>query len=331
MGLTIKDLAKISGYSTATISRVISNKGNVKPETREAIEKLLIEQNYRTNVMELRHARSKNKTVVIITGDLENWYYMETIRDVIRILEEEGFHALIGFSDNRQEKEEKLLREAISDSCAGVIFLNVCGSDNIRTILTESSFPAVFLNRSIKTAYFNAVCNDNFNGAYQAVSYLINMGHRRIGHLMGSSSSTTAQDRKNGYIEAMEDHGLSVSKNSIYQAPYSWESGFEYGEHIIKKSLDFTAVFIGNYQMTEGLIDCMHEYGVDIPDMISIICFDETPSMRRSRVSTICAEPKKMAAAAVELLTAQILDPEAMTKRIYQEPILIKRSSVKRL
>ena len=148
---------------------------------------------------------------------------------------------------------------------------------------------------------------------------------------MGNSSSATAQERKNGYIEAMEDHGLSVSKNSIYQAAYSWESGYEYGEHMIKKGLDFTAVFIGNYQLAEGFIDCMHDYGVDIPDRVSIICFDETPGMRRSRVSTICAEPLKMASAAVELLTSQIRDPQIKTKRVFQEPVLIKRNSVKHL
>ena len=72
MGITIKELSEISGYSCATISRVLSNKGNVKDETREAIEKLLIEHNYRTNVMEIRSSESKKKTIMIIIGDLDN-------------------------------------------------------------------------------------------------------------------------------------------------------------------------------------------------------------------------------------------------------------------
>ena len=331
MGITIKDLSEMSGFSTATISRVISNKGNVKQETREAIEKLLIEQNYRTNVMELRHEKARKHTVCIITGDLVNWYYMETLRNLVRLLDEAGYSAYIGFSDNDPVKEEKILREAVDDGCAGVMFFNVCGNENIKTILNQTAIPVVFLNRGIKAAYFNAVCNDNFNGAYQAVSYLITEGHRKIGHLMGNSFSVTAQDRRNGYVEAMEDHGLLVSGSSIYQGSYSWETGFAYGEHIIKKGLDFTAVFIGNYQMAEGFIDCMHDYGVIIPDRISVICFDETPEMRRNRITTICARADKMAGSAADLLIRQIEDPTVQSRRIYEEPVLIKRGSVKRL
>ena len=131
--------------------------------------------------------------------------------------------------------------------------------------------------------------------------------------------------------EAMEDHGLLVSGSSIYQGSYSWETGFAYGEHIIKKGLDFTAVFIGNYQMAEGFIDCMHDYGVIIPDRISVICFDETPEMRRNRITTICARADKMAGSAADLLIRQIEDPTVQSRRIYEEPVLIKRGSVKRL
>lgn len=331
MGITIKELSEISGFSTATISRVISNKDGVKPETREAIERLLIEKKYRTNVMEMRQMKAKNHTVILITGDLGNWYYMETVRDCIHLLDQEGYHTLIAYSGGDPQKEERILLDAVEENCAGVVFMNVCGGDNVKQILTDTGIPVVFLNRGIKKAYFNCVVNDNYNGAYQAVEYLIQSGHRKICHLMGNSNSVTAQDRRRGFVDAMEDNHLVVTKNSIHQGIYSWESGYEFGEYVIKKALDFTAVFIGNYQMAAGFLDCAKEYGLKIPEQISVVCFDETPEMRRNEISTVCADPLKMAEAATDLLLKQVRGKETQAHSIYQEPVLIKRASIKRI
>lgn len=108
MGITIKQLSEMSGYSCSTISRVITNKGNVKAETREAVERLLMEQNYRTNVMELRMAGINQRTIMIIVGDLDNWFYMEMIRGIQRRVAEEGYISVIGYSDNEEKAEQKL-------------------------------------------------------------------------------------------------------------------------------------------------------------------------------------------------------------------------------
>ena len=172
--------------------------------------------------MELRQAKRNTNTVMIITGDLDNWYYMELVRNVIRFLDDSGYISIMAYSDNQLEKEEEYLRLAIEERYAGVVFVNVRGDMNLKEILVEYNYPVVFLNRGIKLAYFNMVCNDNYHGAYQATSYLIDMGHKRIGHLMGSSFSPTAIDRRKGYVEAMEDRGLPVTKNSIYQGNYDW-------------------------------------------------------------------------------------------------------------
>lgn len=331
MGITIKELAKISGYSTATISRVITNKGNVRPETREAIEKLLEEQNYRTSIMDLRITKAKTSTVMIITGDLDNWYYMEMIRRLTGLLDQNGYSALIAYTDNDPDREEAFLETAVREQYSGVIFINVRGDDKIREILKNSRLPSVFLNRGIKRAYFNTVCNDNYIGSYNVVSLLIQLGHRKIGHMMGNSYSVTALDRRRGYTEAMENHGLPVTGSSIFQGRYDWKSGFEYAEYIVKKGMDFTAVFIGSYQMTEGFLDGMKLYGVSIPEDISVACFDETPSMERAGITTVCSDPMKMARGAVELLQKSIEDPLAETKRVYQEPVIIRRNSIAQL
>lgn len=331
MGITIKELSEISGYSTATISRVIANKENVKESTRKEIESLLIKYNYRTNIMDLREKKINKLKVMIIVGDLDNWYYMELIRMINQIMLDYDYMTLIAYSDNRQDLEEKFLTTAIHEGYAGVIYLNVRGNYQLKNILEEHDFPVVFLNRGIRFAHFNTVCNDNYLGGYRATKYLIDMGHKRIGHCMGSSHSNTAGERFRGYEDAMREHGLVVSKNSVYQGNIDWRSGYSYGEFIACNSIDVTAIFSSSYQMTQGLLDCFKEYGVKVPKDISVISFDETPSTKRAGVTTICADPQKMAKAAIELLLGYIKDYNSETRRVFFEPTLIVRESVNRI
>lgn len=331
MGVTIKKLSEMSGFSTATISRVISGSGSVKKETREAIEKLLVENNYRTNAMELRKQRVKSKTILILTGDLDNWYYMEIIRKLTQCIQDSDYIPLVAYTGNQIDKEEEYVRMAISEEYAGIAFMNVRGSDNLKKILETNQYPVVFINRRLKSGAFDTVCNDNYRGGYQATDYLIQKGHKRIGHLMGSVYSNTAIERRRGYEDAMRDHGLVVTENSILFGDQDYMSSYKCGEKIIKSGLDFTALFCSTYQMTEGLLDAMSDYGVHVPEDISIIGFDETPAMKRKMINTVCTDPEKMGCTAWKLLHERINSIEKEMSIIYLETRMRERNSVKDL
>lgn len=331
MGITIKELAEISGYSVATISRVISGSGKVKIETRKAIEKLLIDYNYRTNIMEIRNTSRNQNKIMIIVGDLDNWYYMQIIRNLNIYLWEQNFIPIIVYSNNQKEQEEEYVRIGLVEKYAGLVFLNVRGDVNLKKTLENNGCPVVFLNRAIKHTSFDTVCNDNYHGGYKATEYLINRGHKKIGHLMGSLHSATAIERRRGFEDAMYDHELVITENSILYGDTDYQSGHACGEKIIKKSLDFTALFCGSYQMMEGLLDVFAHYNIHIPDNFSVICFDETPSMKRANITTVCAEAEKMAKMAIDLLLARMNDRNKDAVHVNLETKLIERTSVKRL
>ncbi len=331
MGITIKELSKISGYSTATISRVISGTGSVKKETKEAIEKLLVEYNYRTNAMEIRKKTTNNKTIMILVGDLDNWYYMELVRVLNRQIWEKEYIPIVAYTDNQIELEEEYVRLALLKNYAGVVFMNVRGGDRLKEILKMNQCPVVFLNRGIKLASFDTVCNDNYHGGYQATTYLISKGHKRIGHLMGSLYSKTALERRHGYEDAMRDNGLIVTENSILLGDLNYKSSYKCGEDVVKAGLDFTALFCSSYQMMEGILDAFMDYGVRVPEDISMICFDETPTTKRKNITTVCTDPDKMGTTAIKLLTERIKDGEKEASTVYLETKMRIRGSVKDL
>lgn len=331
MGITIKELSEISGYSTATISRVISGGGSVKKETREAIEKLLVEYNYRTNAMEIRKKSTNSKVIMILVGDLDNWYYMEVVRVVNRVIWESDYIPIMVYTDSQIELEMEYVRLALLKNYAGIIFINVRGNEKLKEVLRINQCPVVFLNRKIKLSSFDTVCSDDYHGGYQATSYLISKGHKRIGHMMGNVYSNTALERKRGYEDAMRDRGLVVTENSILYSNYNYEDSYKCGEKVIKSGLDFTALFCGGYQIMEGTLDALTDYGVRVPDDISIICFDDTPVTQRKNITVVCSDIKKMGASAVELLLGRINDNQRETTTIYLETKIRIRGSVKDL
>lgn len=328
MGITIKELSELSGFSTATISRVISGKGNVKEETKKKIEELLIEYNYRTNAMEIRKKTTNDKTILILVGDLDNWYLMELTRVLNRYIWQDGYIPMMAYSDNKVEVENEYVRLALLRNYAGIVFMNVRGSDSLKDILNNNECPVVFLNRGIKLSSFDTVCNDNYYGGYRATAYLIEKGHKRIGFLMGNQYSSAVNERKRGYEDAMCNNGLVVTGNSILIGDTSYAGNYKCGEKIIKSGLDFTALFCGNYQMTEGLLDAFLDYGVRVPDDISIISFDETPTTRRRKITTVCSDPEKMARTALKLLIDRIGDGSKEASTIYLGTKLRERDSV---
>ncbi len=335
MGITIKELSEISGYSPSTISRVITNKGNVKKETREKVERLLQEYDYRISIMELRSTANTKNNVLIIVGDIHNWYYMEIISEISKILNENGLMSIIGFSDNNESQQNMFLQKAFEQNYAGTIFLNVIDGEELRQMIKQQEHPVVFLNRGLKSMDLevDVIRSDNYWGGYLATKHLIDMGHRKIAHLTGSLYSATTFERMRGYEDAMRDARLAVTKNSIFYGDLKSESGYAFGENYIKKGLDYTAVFCGNDLMAVGVAQAMRDYGVSIPDDISVICYDDTPLVAdgRIRMTTVGVKASKMARGAIELLLSKINGSEQETKTILYKPQLHVRDSVKKI
>ena len=331
MRITIKELSKLSGYSPATISRVIANKGNVKKDTREAIERLLVEYDYRTNIMELRTSELKRKTIMIIVGDLDNTYYTELIKIIKNDALGRGYTTLIAFSDNSVQEEENFVKMAIKERYAGIVFINVRGGSPIGELLIRSEIPVTFLNRGIRFYDFNSVTSDNYEGGYIITSYLIEKGHKKIGHFMGPSYSMAAQERRRGYEDAMNDKGLHVTNNSIFSGELSWNGGYECGERMIKKGLDYTAVFCGNYSMAIGLVDALRDYSVKIPEDVSVVCYDDTLFTEKYGLTIVGAETEKLGKKAIDLLLSNIEGGVTEGGSVVYKPKIIERHSVKRV
>lgn len=332
LGITLKELAEISGYSISTISRVVSNKGNVKKETQEDIERLLDEYHYRTSIMELRNQRRKQNTILIVITDLEDHWLTEQAKGIQGEALRQGYDSLIAVSNHSVKEEEKYVQMAIQNQYAGIVLINVCGGENLADLLEKSEMPVVFLNQEIKYAGFDSVTVDNYQSAYILTSHLAERGHRKIIFITDDCGRTIHQERCRGYEDAMRDHKLFVTKNNILVGNDNIESGYKIGEELIKKGLEFTAVVCGSYWIAFGLMNMLRDYGVRVPEDLSVVCCDNFFHTEYLDITTTKFDKiENMGRRAMELLLAKIKGEKTGDGSIIYRPKLIERKSVKKI
>ncbi len=305
MGITIRELAEISGYSSSTICRVINNSGGVKKETREAIERLLDEYQYRTNVMDLRRTAANCHKVLVIVGNLGNGFYMEQVKCISQILRENGYDVIIATSQEDEKIEKNLVQMAKKESYAGVIFTDISAGSG-QDMPDEKDLPFVCLNRNVPLAPLDSVITDNYQGGYLATQYLIDRGHRKILFLAGKIYSYSMRERERGFREAMFRSLLPITSHNVYHGNLDIKSGYAFGEMLIKKYPDCTAVFTGNDMMGIGFFEAMRDYGVRVPKDISLICYDHSPIAESLGFTSVGVSTWKMAEKAVDILTDRI-------------------------
>lgn len=330
MSITIKQLSGISGFSTATISRVIAGGDRVKPETKEAVERLLEEYQYRTNIMELRSRARKKKTILVIVGNLETAWHTEQIRVIRARMLEAGYTTLIGFTDNLVEEEEHMVKLAREEGYAGLCIINVRGGDRLQALLQQYDIPVVFLNREIKFSNFDVVIGDKYMEGYIVTRYLTQKNHRRIGYVQGDYYASALQERLRGYQDAMVDGKAIITKNSVLMEESSYAGGYAAGKQMIEKGLDYTALVCSTESMVLGLVTALRDYGVRIPEDVSVVSCDDGFYTRYFQITVAGGvNPDMTARKACELLLKRLDDSEAKSETVVYRPEIIERSSVR--
>ncbi|MDD4200032.1 MAG: LacI family DNA-binding transcriptional regulator [Eubacteriales bacterium] len=332
---TLSDISKEIGVSTATISRVLTNKSCVKKETKLLVENALVANNYQYSVRRRSIPSELTKIILVITGDVTSYVYTSHIKGISQMTEKEGYKVFIANTDYSAAKEEDYLRFADRNRFSGVIMLNAIETPGLVNALKIIKCPLVMVNRYLHSIDTDIVSIDNFRSGFIGTEYLIENGHKKIAYLGGPENSTTCQDRMRGYMSAMQQNNLPVLHKSIYFGDLRYESGLQYGSKICQMddTERFTAVYCANDIMATGLVDTLFENDISIPEDFSITCSDNTLSAINGKIklTTIDYDPVEMGFSAAQLLISRINEPQKKTQKVIYPPVLTKRKSVKKV
>jgi len=214
---TIKDVAKYTGLSIATISKYI-NGGNVLEQNRELIKNAIEKLEYKRNDMARGLKTNKTMTIGILIPSLENIFFTTIVSIIEDILQDSGYGTIICDFKENVDLEQKKLEFLVSKNVDGIIMVSYGGDLEYIKSLSGKEIPVILLDRMIKGVDLDVVVADNLNASYQAVEELIIKKHKRIGIICGPKNTYTADERRKGYIRVHQDYNLDIDEKLMFNA-----------------------------------------------------------------------------------------------------------------
>ena len=278
MNLTIAEIARMAGVSKATVSRVLNDKPDVLPKTRDRIRALMAQYDFQPNAYAKAVANRRSQTIgLVIAQDpdtvLANPYYAEIIRGVSQEARLNHYHLLLTYAAGGDYDEA--VRQKRVD---GLILISPAARDHaLVDRLDALEMPFVATSRLPGRPDIRYVCNDDRDGARQAVSHLTALGHRIIGFINGSEVLASSEDRMTGYHDALAAAGLPPRPDLVCSCDTSIASGHAGMQTLLQREPGLTAVFVASDLMAVGAVRALEEAGRHVPADCSVVGFDDIP------------------------------------------------------
>ena len=326
-GISIVDVARASGVSITTVSRVINKIGTVKDANRIRVLNAVKELKFQPSIFAQRLATGKSNVVALVIpryeGVFYSFYALELIRGVGTMCESLKLDLLLHLTDARTPLALR--------GVGGIIFSDIIGNRAQLEDCLEKNIPSVVINYYVDDLDVSCIAIDNAGGAENAVNYLVELGHRKIAHITGDVMTQAAAKRLEGYKRALEKNSIKVRQDYIFPTDYSRGAARTAAENLIKAIDPATAVFVASDAMALEVMAVARELGKNIPQDLSIVGFDDNPSGLYGPVGlTTVRQPLiRMAEESVKELNRLISLKKNSPKKILLPAELVVRESCK--
>ncbi|MET4591598.1 LacI family DNA-binding transcriptional regulator [Arthrobacter sp. 754] len=270
----LEDVAEHAGVSHQTVSRVINNHPNVSKATREKVEAAIAELGYRRNTAARSLVTRRSQTIGVLGSELSQYGPANTMLGVEQAARDAGyFVSIAALRSVSRDAIFDALRHFTDQSVDGIAVL-VPHSETLKILEEYNAGVPVIAVGSLGNAAVSGAMVDQKRGAEIAVGHLIDLGHRRIGHVAGPSDWTDGVLRAEGWRNALRNAGLP--HDLLLEGDWSAGSGYDLGRQLAVERTA-TALFVGNDQMALGILRAFNEAGVRVPDDVSVVGFDDQP------------------------------------------------------
>ncbi|EKO3866386.1 LacI family DNA-binding transcriptional regulator [Vibrio harveyi] len=329
---TIKDVSEYAGVSQATVSRVINGTSRVSHDKKLKVEKAIQELGYRPNSIAQALASSRTGSIGIIVPELGGPFYSGILHSMEERLRRFGYHVVVTAGSNSEQSQRESVEFLLGRRVDAIILHAQNLTDDYLIDLKEKGIPVVLVNRFIPEMAQCCIEIDNEFGGQLATEYLLRMGHRNIACITGPLDKSDARGRLQGYRKALEEAGIEYDEALVSEAGFTEESGESAMRKLLKRDCHFTAVFACNDHMAFGAYEVLKANGVNVPEQISLVGFDDILFARylTPALTTVNFPIEQMSAEAVQLVI-QILNKNKRDVSFKLSPSLVPRSSVKEL
>jgi LacI family transcriptional regulator, galactose operon repressor len=291
--VTIKDVARLSGVSSMTVSRVINGSERVSPETRQRVERAIAELGYVPSRLARGLIRQKTGTLALIVPDVANPFFTLIVRGAEDVARRAGYRMILADTRADLTIERDVIEEMLAHRVDGIVIAPVSDrSKGHLQRLARYGVAFVLIDRTVSGIESDVVTGDNAGGARRLVEHLISLGHRRIGFITESDDVSTARDRRQAYEAALAAAGLPPDPSLIVRSTVDPPGGFEGMRRLLKLDEPPTAVFTVNNLVALGAIEAVRAHELEVPDDFALVCFDDIEyASRLYPFLTVMAQP----------------------------------------
>ncbi len=274
--VTMLDVSREAGVSSATVSRVLTGSAEVEPATRTAVLAAVEKLGYRPNLVARGLRRQVSQVIALIITDIENPFYTAVCRGVEDSARLAGYSVILCNADRDIEKERAYLRVVEDQNASGIIISPASAQRTDISNLVSRGLPVIAVDMALAAAT-GSVLVDNKDAGALATRHLIDKGCTRIACVTGPAENSTAADRLEGYLRATAAAGLPKNRELIRYANYMEDGGYEATKRLLALKKKPDGIFITNNRMAVGGLRALQEAGIAIPNDINVIGFDELP------------------------------------------------------
>jgi LacI family transcriptional regulator len=309
--VTVKDVAKAAGVSVASVSRALNGHKNMSEETRDRILDCATRLRYMPNGAARSLITRRTHTIGAVLPDLHGEFFSELIRGMDSAARARGLHLLVSSSHGSASEAGEVLR-ALRGRVDGVLIMSPHADADMLADNLPLGLPTVLMNTRVTGGHYRSISIDNYGGASSMMRHLVERGHRRIALISGPSNNFDADERLRGYRDALAE--LVPGQNEIVLAgDFSEESGYRAGKAILAAGELPQAIFAANDMMAIGCLFALGEQGVNVPDDVALVGFDDIPIARyvAPPLTTVRVRITELGRSALEDLAAQIDQSDA--------------------
>ncbi len=322
MGATIRDVARLAGVSTATVSRVINDDPRISAETRSRVLTSVARLNYKVNTIARSLKINRTYTIGFITPEIANDFFMTVAQGVENELRARGYDMIICNSNEDPSQERERLELLVEKCVDGFIIIPSSAEGGHFDLLRDLQLPVVLVDRLVHGFETDAVLVDNEGGSFNAIEHLWMEGFRRFGFIGGNLEMTPARERYDGFIAALAEHGTRPKPEHLLFGDFHEGSGYELFGRMSEGPEPPEIVFISNYYMHIGAAHYLVTHRADLPGHPYIASFDDMAlsSLAGYAILTVSQPIREIGARAADLVISRLGEERAPHPELVRLP-----------
>ncbi|MEX4589832.1 substrate-binding domain-containing protein [Haemophilus influenzae] len=327
--VTMKDIARLAQVSTSTVSHVINGSRFVSDEIREKVMRIVAELNYTPSAVARSLKVRETKTIGLLVTATNNPFFAEVMAGVEQYCQQHQYNLIIATTGGDAKRLQQNLQTLMHKQVDGLLLM--CGDSRFQAdIELTISLPLVVMDWWFTELNADKILENSALGGYLATKALIDAGHRKIGIITGNLKKSVAQNRLQGYKNALSEAKIALNPHWIVESHFDFEGGVLGIQSLLTQSSRPTAVFCCSDTIAVGAYQAIQQQGLRIPQDLSIMGYDDIELARylSPPLSTICQPKAELGKLAVEALLQRIKNPNENYRTLVLEPTCILRGSI---